>query len=187
MLRQADLQTRFEKGLIMRDEKKTQGELQEYLIQNGYKGKPDGTITDPYGKVIRGHVSKYGKLMFTVYMDFGSGKKESKPFYFNRFVWQYFFGEVPLNHVVVHKDDNLTNNDLSNLKIIQKQELIKKVSRKGEDVPSAKLTKEDVIMIKKMLQRGEQVAVIHKYFDHKVGFSAIQCIKENKTWRSVKV
>jgi hypothetical protein len=103
------------------------------------------------GKVCakKGQVQRNGYLLDS----FWAGKKHV---YMNRhrIVWVYFKGPVPANKQVNHINGNKLDNALSNLELVTASENIKhaykigKLCQKGEKNNGAKLTDQDVLVLR---------------------------------------
>lgn len=106
----------------------------------------------------------------------------------HRFVWECFKGEIPEDLVINHIDGDKHNNRLENLEIVTTQENIVhawvklgRVSVKGEDKPTAKLTEDQVLIIINMCKEGVSNKVIADKFDIHPNY--VSLIRHNKRWR----
>ena len=119
-------------------------------------------------------------------------KKEKKTFYVHRLVMLTFnrVSDLQVNHI----DGNKTNNNFLNLEYCTGSENIRHADRiglrkmpKGENHPSNKLTKKEVIEIKTALLKpywGINADLGRKY---RVNPATIRSIKSGRTWQHVKL
>lgn len=84
-----------------------------------------------------------------------------------------------------HIDGNILNNDISNLRWLERSEnsSCRKNKGQGELNHEAILTNDNVIEICKLLQKGFQIKDIAKMYN--VDKSTISCIKRKKSWTSI--
>ncbi len=68
----------------------------------------------------------------------------------HRYVWSFFYGEIPNNYHIHHKDGNKLNNNLVNLELLPKQ---KHLSRHSE-----KRAEEDKLWLKNFYKAGVEIA-----------------------------
>lgn len=94
--------------------------------------------------------------------------------------------------VVIHLDWNKTNNHISNLQWVTKEESYKRMhkvlqearKKTGKVVTSSKLTPEDVAALKGMLQKGVRQNVIAKLFA--VSEMQVSRIARNENWAEIE-
>jgi len=94
-------------------------------------------------------------------------------------------------NVVIHKDWNKLNNHISNLEWKSREEsfsrtqekLIEARKKKGKIITHSKLTKEDVSVIKQMLDKGRKQKIIAKLFC--ISEMQISRIKNKISWSEV--
>ncbi len=122
-----------------------------------------------------------------------NGKKKS--FLVHKITAELFVGKTADNQdTVIHLDWNKGNNHCSNLKWVTKDEAYKRMfdrlherrrNCKEKIITYSKLTEDDVVMIKSMLQRGITQNVIAKLFC--VSEMQITRIKRGENWAHVTV
>ena len=110
-------------------------------------------------------------------------------------VTEAFLGKRPKNLETNHKDGNKRNNHINNLEYVTSSEnnkhayktgLKKPTSpRLGEACNKAKLTRQDVIEIKKLRKKGHTTVALGKMFG--VSHSAISYIINNRNWKWLEV
>ena len=108
--------------------------------------------------------------------------KDGKNVRTHRHIYEECFGEIPKGMVVRHKCDNTLCINPEHLEIGTHQDNIKdKVERnrqsKGEKNGRSKLTKEQVLQIRKDKRMGKEIAK-----DYNVSEATISLIKNNKMW-----
>jgi len=108
----------------------------------------------------------------------------------HRLVAEAFLPDFLEKPQVNHKDGNKLNNQLSNLEMATAKENILhafkmglRVSPKGENHWKAKLSAEDVTIVKRLLLKGEMVTSIARKFE--VDHTVISKIKLGKIWRHI--
>lgn len=109
-----------------------------------------------------------------------------KSFYVHRLIASTFLGDK--NEQVNHKNLNKTDNNLINLEWVSQVENIKHaqvngVTVKGENVGTAKLKNQDVVIIKQLLDAGETGKNISGKFNVSAG--TISMIKTGKIWTHI--
>ena len=57
-----------------------------------------------------------------VYIYTGNGKRERRP----RLVWEAHYGEIPKGYLISHKDGDRYNDNIENLELITRAELLKR-------------------------------------------------------------
>jgi hypothetical protein len=122
-----------------------------------------------------------------------NGKKKS--FLVHKITAELFVEKTADNQdTVIHLDWNKSNNHYSNLKWVTKEEAYKRMfdrlherrrNCKEKIITYSKLTEDDVIMIKSMLQRGITQNVIAKLFC--VSEMQITRIKRGENWAHVTI
>lgn len=154
-------------------------------------------------------ISSYGRIKSFCY-DFQSGKivkpgnikgyrsinlrieGQKKTILIHKLVAELFIPKEIENHnVVIHKDWNKLNNHISNLEWKSREEsfnrsqkkLIEARKKKGKIITHSKLTKEDVGVIKQMLENGRKQKIIAKLFC--VSEMQISRIKNKVSWAEV--
>lgn len=107
----------------------------------------------------------------------------------HRLIAATFIGEPPsARHLVMHLDDDPTNNDVTNLAYgLPSENSAQMTSRdrqaKGERVGGAKLTTGAVLSIRSRLSSGEPAREIAREFN--MSSSTICDIKNRKIWRHI--
>lgn len=106
----------------------------------------------------------------------------------HKLVMRYFVGKRPRGLVINHKDFNKLNNDISNLEYVtQKQNSQHSVKYRrhafGERINSAKLSRKNVLEIRKMHVIGVPISLIT--YAYQVSRSNIDSIVIRKTWRHI--
>jgi hypothetical protein len=112
--------------------------------------------------------------------------------YVHRLVWESFNGPIKKDMEINHRDGNKRNNSLDNLEAVSHRENMLHAHRnglttilnKGEGNPSAILTDDKVIEIKRRLALGEVQRRIAE--DIGVSYQTITLIKQGKTWSHVR-
>ena len=108
-----------------------------------------------------------------------------------RLVWEAFVGPIPKKMTIDHKDEDSTNDRLSNLEMMSMADNLRKShkmqpeNRRGDKHPHAKLTEHVVrTVVRPRLAAGDTIAsVARRTF---MGESAIRSIRDGKTWVHVK-
>lgn len=108
--------------------------------------------------------------------------------YLHRLVLETFVGPCPEGMETCHEDGNRANNALYNLKWGTRQDNVKDKFRHGTQlmgsrIPWAKLTEEDIILIRERITNGDSVSSIAK--DYRVDPETIRGIKHGRTWKHV--
>lgn len=157
------------------DEPITEGKLKSYMsrykINNGLKGYfPKGHI--PYNKGMKGicakgsekawfkkgHIPKNARPMGSerinkdgyIEIKVREHKTKDKPNTFerkHRVIWEEAHGEIPQGHVIIFKDGDKTNCNLSNLAVILRAEH-QQMTRKGLRSENPKLTEIGILIAK---------------------------------------
>jgi len=119
------------------------------------------------------------------------GKKKS--FLVHKLAAEMFIPkDNPDQSVVIHLDWNKTNNHISNLKWVTKEESYKRMHKvlqearrkAGKVVTSSKLTPEDVSVLKGLLQKGVKQNVVAKLFA--VSEMQVSRIARNENWAEIE-
>lgn len=109
----------------------------------------------------------------------------------HRLVWQYFFGNIPDDREINHKNGDKADNHPSNLEVVTKAEnaqhavklgLIVRPSQLGERNHNAKLTLKQVEEIRMRHANGENTLDLAKAYP--VGRNQIYHIISNHAWRT---
>lgn len=116
-----------------------------------------------------------------------SNNGNSKVHMVNRLVAKYFISNFNDNLTVINKDKNKNNNNVNNLKCIERSEVEKNFKREGENNTNNKLTELEVKYIRNWIKvwkrEGYTDKEIADMFD--VSLPTINQIKNNKSWRHV--
>ena len=167
--------------------------LEKDFIYDGlkYRAWSDGRIMGlGRGKYLKTRVNKDGYEQVTL----GSMNNRNGTVRVHRIIAELFVpNDDPLNKTEVnHKDFNRLNTDYSNLEWITHKENVAysvnygkydKVQHVGELNGRSKLTKDDVIEIRRLINCGIRTCDIAKMY--KVGWSTIHNIKIGNTWKGV--
>jgi len=154
-----------------------------------------------YGRVksfcydkINGRIVKPGVIKGFYNVSFMSGGKK-KSFLVHKITAELFVDKTDMEQdTVIHLDWNKSNNHFSNLQWVKKDEAYKRMFKRIHDkrrnskekiITYSKLTEEDVVRIKSMLNRGITQNVIAKLFC--VSEMQITRIKRGENWAHIKV
>jgi hypothetical protein len=135
-------------------------------------------------KIKSQYISSTGYYMISV-----STNNKTKPYRVHRLLAEMFIPKIDGFDHVNHKDGNKLNNSLDNLEWCTNKQNIQHAFKNGlinntnENNGMAKLNKESVIEIKKLLASGLSQYKIAKTYN--VSRSAILKIKLNKTWSNI--
>jgi hypothetical protein len=155
------------------------------LIDSGYFSVRDGAIYGKNGKEKTARCTKgYKKLSFTE-----KGKKSEV--LQHRVLFAYYHGIEALSDdlTINHKDGDKDNNSIENLEQVSVQENTKhahsnKLLKNGRLSKTAKLTTEDVTMIKALLREGGKHRDIAKLYG--VSKSTITNISTGVVWKDIE-
>ena len=75
----------------------------------------------PKVEIIDDNHQKFEGLIFTL----GDKKHYRRSSQMHRFIWEYYYGEIPENYVIHHQDLNPANNTIENLKLMKSTEHVK--------------------------------------------------------------
>jgi hypothetical protein len=140
-----------------------------------------------FGRKIKCSHKPNGYLKFNAYVP----GCPPRTVYAHRFVWFFHFGEIKKKLVVNHKNFNKSDNRVSNLEVIRRQENVNHAVNggrfenngahtKGTGNGRSKLTEKKVLEISRRLALGERVCDLSREYD--VGATAISDIKTKKSW-----
>ena len=110
----------------------------------------------------------------------------------HRLVVEEFIGEIPLGMDINHKDGNKANNCIENLEIVTRLQNARHAieigltNNRGENNPMAKLTRNQVLEIRKKLplESGYKYAKLAREFGVSPG--TISFIDREITWRDIR-
>jgi len=107
----------------------------------------------------------------------------------HRLVTEAFIGPCPRNHGVNHKDGCKKNNHVSNLEYMTNPDNVRQAAKMGlmthgERCHSAKLTAQQIPVIRRLLAEGVSQTVIAKEFG--VNQTTISSIHRRKKWKHIK-
>lgn len=105
-------------------------------------------------------------------------KGKHRNFYIHRLVLMVFVGERPDGMVICHKDGDITNNKLSNLRYDTPLE--NNIDQFRHGVEKGKLSNDDVLKVRQMYKDGYKTKEISEFFN--VGKWVIQRIKNGKSY-----
>lgn len=105
--------------------------------------------------------------------------KTCKSRYVHRLVAEAFFGEIPKDKEVHHKDEDKSNNCINNLELIYHHENMKKSCLFGEGHPNSKATTEIVKKIRKI-----PLKQAYKDFPF-LSTGCIYAIKKRNSWKHI--
>jgi hypothetical protein len=107
----------------------------------------------------------------------------------SRLVAETFFDEFTKDCVVMHLDNNPLNNCLSNLKCGNQSENVKQSytdkrrhTMRHDTHPMKKLTKDIVIEVRELFNKGYSASEILSELNLSVAKSTLYSIKQNKSW-----
>ena len=112
---------------------------------------------------------------------------DGKPSSFHRYVYQFFYGEIPEGMHVHHFDEEKKNNDILNLGLISKSDHMRLHlgKRKGSQIPTSKLKESDVIEIRRIIKAGNETQQqIADAFG--INRCTVSAIKNNRIWKHLK-
>ena len=158
--------------------------------EKDYRVGSNGTITTANGREIKKRINQDGYEEVTV----GTGKLRCSRIKVHRLVAQAFIPNTNPEVLteVNHKDFNRTNNNLENLEWMSHYDNIQYSVEagnynKGQHIGSkngrARLSEEDVKIIRRLISQGERCIHIAKKYN--VGNSTIYNIKLGNTWKEV--
>lgn len=134
------------------------------------------------GRVLYGSKQSRGYLRITC-------NELRKCFYIHRLVAEAFLGLCPNGYEVNHKDGNKLNNNIKNLEYVTHKDNNKHAARlglfpKGQEHHAAKLTENDVRMIRELVKKGKvsQAAMARRYNVQPIQVSRIV---NYKRWKHV--
>lgn len=115
-----------------------------------------------------------------------SGERDN--WFIHRLVAFHFLDDYGPNMMVLHKDGDRTNNNVTNLKMGMHADNAADAIRhgtlaRGENHGNAKLTSKDVEQIKRLLAKGELQTIIAKQFG--VTKHAISHISRGNSWKHI--
>ena len=116
-------------------------------------------------------------------------KGKVKQHHLHSLVAKHFLGEQKKGLCVNHKDFNVFNNHISNLEYLSRADNVRytvKHHRHAHGIrhPMAKLSEENVRQIRNLIRLGHSNKQIARIFH--VGRTAIDGIKNSRTWRHLK-
>jgi len=134
------------------------------------------------GKILKGFKGSRGYLIIRLHKN---GKLYRKNIH--RLVAHAFLGKCPLGKEVNHKNGNKIDNYIENLEYVTHKENQRKAAKlglykglRGSQSPTAKLTEQDILEIRKLGKRNPSYKEIAKKFS--VSKSAIASIILKKNW-----
>ena len=150
---------------------------------------------DEFGKVKNKTTNKYlkGSLNSKGYLRVElHNNKKLKKFFIHRLVAEYYINN-PLNKLQVnHKDGNKLNNCVENLEWVTNQENRNHAVRNnltknlcGEEATWSKLTKKDVVEIRKEYDFNNNFNTKELSKKHNVSTTQILLVAKRKSWKSV--
>lgn len=138
------------------------------------------------GRILKQNINNSGYLYVNLCKD---GK--IKKFMVHRLVACCFIGQCPKNKEVNHKDGDKLNNKIWNLEYLNAKENTRHAIRlglmnnKGENSYNAKLTKKDVLKIRRLYETGKYTQKeIAKMFS--IVFQHVSDIVNYKKWKCLK-
>lgn len=111
---------------------------------------------------------------------------ETKYRFIHRLVADTFIDKPEGKKEVNHKDGNKLNNHFSNLEWVTREENINhgfdnKLYRSSENSPNAKLTNDNVVVVREMINNNFSLNYIARKYN--VNHATIRDIKTGKTWK----
>ena len=85
-----------------------------------YQASDNGRIRNAKKKVLKTFIDKSGYLLVSLYKD---GK--NKTFRVHRIIYETFFGDIPNDFQINHKDFNRSNNKINNLEAVTREQNVK--------------------------------------------------------------
>jgi len=146
----------------------------------------EGLASKRFGKLLKKAISGSGYMVINL-----SQHGKTKTFYFHRLLAQHFISNPQNKRTVNHIDYNKLNNNIDNLEWMSQKENINHAWNGGictphgccgEDHGMCKLTRDDVMKIKKRLVNKTRGTVKELSVTYNVHPSAIYRILNNKTW-----
>lgn len=153
----------------------------QYLVSS------DGEIRSPSGRIMKPGLAGAG------YPAISLGRATRR--YVHRCVVEAFWGEIPPELEVNHKNGVKTDNRLENLEVVSKGQNQKhswrvlknfqarKLNTQGANHPSARLTEEDVLLIRGLSKRGIPVTKIADVFQ--IDRAHVNAIVSRRRWACV--
>lgn len=140
------------------------------FIDSGYRATLCGRVFNKRGRQLKPIRQKNGYSYYHLY-SCGTGKVVRA----HRFIWYFFFGEIPKHLVIDHKNSDKTDNRLTNLRLLTPKE--------NQRLGNAKVTKADVLKIRQELGSTESGRELAKRYG--ISPQNIASIKKGRTWKDV--
>ena len=111
--------------------------------------------------------------------------------YVHRIIWYYYYGEIPKNLAINHKDGKKDNNNIENLELLTTQKNTQHavamglINHKGENNQFAKLTEDDVKKIRELRSEGKMYKEIKITLHLNVHISSIAKAAKKRTWKHI--
>lgn len=160
-------------------------------VKSRVKNSPNGGTRSVGGKVLSQKTKKNKYKEVALYIN----NQKCTMKYVHRLMYETFVGEIPSTHQINHIDGNKSNNLIDNLELVTPSENMKHSyhvlgnklkAMKGQDHRNAKLSDDEVILIKKMYSEGVPSRDIHKSFSNKVSLSSLRKVCYGLTWKHIQ-
>lgn len=117
-----------------------------------------------------------------------SNKNKQRVVAAHRAVWEAFYGRIPPNLMINHKNGNKLDNRIENLELVTNRQNIEHYKQnlltyRGEKVSSAKLTEKQVLNIRERYKNGVSPTFLAREFN--LSRSTVTRILNRTNWRHI--